>query len=78
MNKISLEDFELFDQEIMLELLQSNEVRYAQRFFDKFSALYMEVLRERGQSALDHLYKQDDPYVTRELIMDFVNHDTQA
>ena len=78
MNKISLEDFELFDQEIMLELIQSNEVRYAQRFFDKFSALYMEVLRERGQAVLDHLYKQDDPYVTRELILEFVDHGNQT
>lgn len=72
MNKISREEFELFDQEIMLELIQSTEVRYAQRFFDKFSGLYMQVLKERGQAALDHLYKQDDPYVTRELILEFV------
>lgn len=72
--KISRKEFDEFDQKIMLDLLVGTEIRYAQRFFDKFSAVYRWILDNHpaGERYLANLYKELDPMEAREEILRYV------
>lgn len=75
--RVASDQFKQFDQEIMLELITGVNVKYAQRFFDRFSAVYVHILKTEplGQLILDQMYNEEDPYAARQLILEYIEQD---
>lgn len=71
---VPYEQFKLFDQETMIQLITGEDIRYAQKFMDTFSRIYVYILytQPRGQEILDQMYAEDDPTRARDMIMPFV------
>jgi hypothetical protein len=71
---VPYEQFKVFDQETMIELIAGSDMRYAQKFMDTFSRIYVYILNnhERGQEILDQMYAEDDPNRAREMILPYV------
>jgi hypothetical protein len=77
---ISLEDFKAFDQQVILDIINGSDVKYAQRFFDRFSHIYLWVLDNEpdAQQYLNSLYSEEHVLTARRAIVRFVEGDPLA
>ena len=77
--KVNQAEFELFDQQCMLNLICGIPINYGARFFDHFSSVYAEIVsQESDHSArlmLDIIYAESDPLRARQYIMAYVEKD---
>lgn len=71
---VPYDEFKLFDQETMIQLISGEDIRYAQKFMDTFSRIYVYILhtQPRGQEILDQMYAEEDPNQAREMILPYV------
>ncbi len=74
---IPLEEFKEFDQQVILDIMSGEDVKYAQRFFDRFSRIYSWVLQNEpdAQHFLDSLYQEEHVITARRAIVRFVEGD---
>jgi len=74
---IPLEVFKQFDQEVIVEIMSGSDIKYAQRFFDRFSHVYRWVLDHEpdAQHFLNHLYQEEHILTARRAIVRFVEGD---
>lgn len=74
---VPLAVFKQFDQEVIVEIMSGSDIKYAQRFFDRFSHIYAWVLENEpdGQWFLDWLYQEEHILTARRAIVRFVEGD---
>ncbi len=74
---VPLEVFKQFDQEVIVEIMSGSDIKYAQRFFDRFSHIYAWVLENEpdAQYFLDYLYQEEHIITARRAIVRFVEGD---
>lgn len=74
---IPLEVFKQFDQEVIVEIMSGSDIKYAQRFFDRFSHVYAWVLVNEpdAQHFLNGLYQEEHILTARRAIVRFVEGD---
>jgi hypothetical protein len=74
---IPLEVFKQFDQEVIVEIMSGSDIKYAQRFFDRFSHVYAWVLVNEpdAQNFLNDLYQEEHILTARRAIVRFVEGD---
>lgn len=74
---IPLEVFKQFEQEVIVEIMSGSDIKYAQRFFDRFSHVYSWVLENEpdAQHFLNSLYQEEHILTARKAIVRFVEGD---
>jgi hypothetical protein len=69
--------FKEFDQQVVLDIMMGSDIKYAQRFFDRFSEIYIWVLENEpnAQKYLNQLYQEEHILTARRAIVRFVEGD---
>jgi hypothetical protein len=77
---IPLDIFKEFDQQVILDIMSGSDIKYAQRFFDRFSHIYVWVLANEpdAQEFLNNLYHEEHILTARRAIVRFVEGDPLA
>jgi hypothetical protein len=77
---IPLDIFKEFDQQVILDIMLGSDIKYAQRFFDRFSHIYIWVLDNDpdAQEYLNNLYNEEHILTARRAIVRFVEGDPLA
>ena len=77
---IPLEEFKEFDQQVILDIINGSDVKYAQRFFDRFSHVYLWVIQNEldADDYLYGLYQEEHVLTARRAILRFVEGDPLA
>ena len=74
---IPLDEFKAFDQQVILDIMNGSDVRYAQRFFDRFSHIYRWILENEvdADEYLYELYREEHIITARRKILKYVEGD---
>jgi hypothetical protein len=77
---IPMDIFKEFDQQVVLDIMSGSDIKYAQRFFDRFSHIYIWVLTNEpdAQEYLNNLYREEHVLTARRAIVRFVEGDPLA
>ena len=77
---IPLDEFKEFDQQVVIEIVGGSDIKYAQRFFDRFSHIYRWVLENEvdADDYLYQLYQEEHILTARQAILRFVEGDPLA
>lgn len=69
--------FKEFDQQVVVDIMMGSDIKYAQRFFDRFSEIYVWVLENEpdAQKYLNQLYQEEHIMTARRAVTRFVAGD---